>query len=155
MPHIHEKIDFTASAYIIFNNRVLLRFHPKLNNWLGVGGHIELDEDPNEAVLREVKEEVGLDITLISSKDIRKYEVPRFKELIPPEYLNIHYFNDTHRHCDLVYFAISNTDEVVPEYPDENCKWFSEAELKEKEYNLLPDIIFYCQQALKLASGKK
>ena len=56
MAHIHEKIDFTASVYIVFENKVLLRLHDKYNLWLGVGGHIELDEDANAALLREVKE---------------------------------------------------------------------------------------------------
>ncbi len=57
MAHIHEKIDFTASVYIVFKNKVLLHKHKKLGIWLQPGGHIELDEDPNEAALREAKEE--------------------------------------------------------------------------------------------------
>ena len=59
MPHIHEKIDFTAEVFIVHHNRVLLRLHDKYNIWLSVGGHIELNEDPMEAAIREVKEEVG------------------------------------------------------------------------------------------------
>jgi len=37
MPHIHEKIDFCAEAYIVYNNKVLLRIHDKLDKWLSVG----------------------------------------------------------------------------------------------------------------------
>ena len=51
MAHIHEKIDFTASVYIVRDNRVLLHMHKKLNMWLPPGGHIELDEDPNQAAI--------------------------------------------------------------------------------------------------------
>ena len=60
MPHVHEKIDFTASVFIVNGDAVLLGKHEKFHRWLQPGGHIELDEDPNEAALREVKEETGL-----------------------------------------------------------------------------------------------
>ena len=66
MPHIHEKVDFTAEVFIVHNNRVLLRQHDKYKLWLSVGGHIELDEDPNQAAVREVKEETGYEITVLS-----------------------------------------------------------------------------------------
>jgi len=46
MAHIHEKIDFTASVFVVHKNKVLLRMHDKYKMWLSVGGHIELDEDP-------------------------------------------------------------------------------------------------------------
>ena len=55
MPHIHEKIDFTVEVFVVHNGRVLLRKHDKLKFWLSVCGHIELDEDPNQAAVREVK----------------------------------------------------------------------------------------------------
>lgn len=64
MPHLHEKIDFVSSVYIVNGDAVLLRKHDKYKMWLPPGGHIELDEDPSEAAIREAKEEVGLDVTL-------------------------------------------------------------------------------------------
>lgn len=58
---------FTVSALLISNDeqepRALLRFHPKLGYWLPPGGHIELTEDPIIALIREFKEEVGIDLT--------------------------------------------------------------------------------------------
>ena len=59
MAHIHEKIYFTVEVFVVYGNKVLLRKHDKYGIWLSVGGHIELDEDPNQAALREVREEVG------------------------------------------------------------------------------------------------
>ena len=32
------------------------------DKWIGVGGHFEADESPEECILREVKEETGLDV---------------------------------------------------------------------------------------------
>ena len=83
MPHIHEKIDFTVEVFIVHKDKVLLRMHDKYHLWLSVGGHIELDEDPVQGIIREVKEEVGLDIKitlvflssffLIASRSYLKY----------------------------------------------------------------------------------
>ncbi|MDP2642022.1 MAG: NUDIX domain-containing protein, partial [bacterium] len=64
MPHIHEKIDFTVEVFIVYKDKVLIRKHDKYDKWLAVGGHIELEEDPNQAAVSEEKEEVGLDIKL-------------------------------------------------------------------------------------------
>ena len=64
MPHIHELIDFTVGVYIVHDSKVLLVHHKKFDKWLSVGGHIELHEDPEEALFREVKEETGLEIKL-------------------------------------------------------------------------------------------
>jgi len=60
---------FTASALIINDDRVLLVFHKKLNVWLYPGGHVEENENPDEALLREVKKETGLEVEIISNKD--------------------------------------------------------------------------------------
>ncbi len=36
MPHIHEKIDFTAEVFIVNSDKVLLRKHDKYKFWLSV-----------------------------------------------------------------------------------------------------------------------
>jgi len=63
------KKHFTASALIIDKSRVLLLYHKKLNVWLHPGGHVEENENPDETLLREVKEETGLEVEIISNKD--------------------------------------------------------------------------------------
>ena len=64
MPHIHELIDYTAEVFIDHKDKVLIRKHDKYGMRTCPGGHIELDETPQEAAIREAKEETGLDITL-------------------------------------------------------------------------------------------
>ena len=49
MAHLHEKIDFTVSLFIVEKGKLLLIHHRKLDRWLPIGGHIELDEDPEQA----------------------------------------------------------------------------------------------------------
>lgn len=153
MPHIHDKIDFTAEAFIVHKNKVLLRKHDKYHIWLSVGGHIELNEEPNEAVIREIKEEVGLDVDIFH-KGLPLTQRDQYKELIPPEFLNIHKINETHKHISLVYFAKSNTDKITQsenEKSDE-CKWFSKEELEDPKYQIGEQIKIYARAALQKLS---
>ena len=147
MPHIHEKIDFTVEVFIVFNKRVLLRKHDKYKKWLGVGGHIELDEDPIQAAIREVKEEVGLDIELFG--EVLPFQSENYKELLPPKFLNRHRINETHEHISLVYFARSKTDALRLSNKEisEECRWFTKEEV-EKSAEIQPHIKEYALAAL-------
>ncbi len=69
MAHINYKVDLCSEVFIVYNQKVLLRKHDKLGVWLSVGGHVEINEDPTEAAVREVKEEVGLDVELYIEKE--------------------------------------------------------------------------------------
>lgn len=149
MPHIHEKIDFTVEVYIVYQNKVLLRIHDKYKIWLSIGGHIELDEDPNQAAVREVKEEVGLDVVLADDllPDIK--EGNDYRELIPPKFLNRHRINENHEHVSFIYFAHSTTDETTNQESEksEDIRWFSLEELEGIE--LSEHVRFYAKQALQ------
>ena len=153
MPHIHEKIDFTVSVFIVHKNLVLLRKHDKYGIWLGVGGHIELDEDPNQAALREVKEEVGLNVKLIGD-ELAHGHTEKSVNLIPPGFMNRHFINDKHEHLDLIYFATSDTDKVVPENSNDEWTWLESKDLKDSKYNLSESIRLYAGTALSEASSK-
>ncbi len=151
MPHIHDKIDFTAEVFIVYKNKVLLRVHEKYHKWLSVGGHIELDEDPNQAAIREVKEEVGLDVVLYGAVSDQHDNVD-YKELIPPVFLNRHRVSTTHEHITLVYFATSSTDIIdkakVTEHIPET-KWFSLEDLSNQEYAVVGNIRMCAEAALR------
>ncbi len=150
MPHIHDKIDFTVEVFIVYRNKVLLRVHDKFGIWLSVGGHIELDEDPNQAASREVKEEVGLDITINDKRQHYLGQQADYTELIPPVALNRHKVSSTHEHVTLVFFATSPSDKVDPSGHDvsDQWHWFSKDELDEPQYNLAPNIAYYAKLAL-------
>jgi 8-oxo-dGTP pyrophosphatase MutT (NUDIX family) len=90
MPHIHELIDYTAEIFIVYHHKVLIRLHDKYNLRTCPGGHIELDENPNEAAIREAKEETGLDVVLYNKHQQYFGEHEGQKELIPPIFMNIH-----------------------------------------------------------------
>lgn len=151
MPHIHDKIDFTVEVFVIYNNKVLLRKHDKYRIWLSVGGHIELDEDPNQAALREVEEEVGLEVQLYHDDSYSLTKRESYKELIPPQFMNRHKINDSHEHVTLVYFARANTDKLILSKSEKSdgCRWFTKEELDDPRYKLKGDIKMYAQNALE------
>ncbi|MGE0539119.1 MAG: NUDIX domain-containing protein [Dehalococcoidia bacterium] len=50
----------TVTGFLVYEGRVLFHWHRRNQMWLPMGGHIEPNEDPVEAVLREVEEESGV-----------------------------------------------------------------------------------------------
>jgi 8-oxo-dGTP pyrophosphatase MutT (NUDIX family) len=154
MAHIHELIDFTAGVYIVHKDKVLIRQHEKYGFWIHVGGHIELNEHPVEAAVREAKEEVGLDIKIPGYDGMKAMQnnLPidsdACLELPPPNHMNIHRINETHLHMDILYYASSDTDEVVPENPNDKWAWLTEEEVK-AHIEMSPHIKEYALCALR------
>lgn len=112
---------FVATAYIVASiegePRVLLHKHKKLGIWIGIGGHIERNENMVEALLREIKEETGLTVEIITPK-AHKIATQVVKELPRPEVIleeNIPSYgkNHAHKHIDCIYFAIANHPELL------------------------------------------
>ena len=151
MPHINDKIDFTVEVFVIYRNKVLLRKHDKYGIWLSVGGHVELDEDPNRAALREVKEEVGLEVQLHCDNPYSLTKREGYKELIPPQFMNIHRINDQHEHVTLVYFAKANTNKLIlsDKEKSDGCKWFTREEIDDPIYQIKDYIKMYARSALE------
>jgi len=57
---------FTASALVIADGHVLLVHHRRIGAWLPPGGHIDECELPHEAAIREVLEETGVAVEIVS-----------------------------------------------------------------------------------------
>lgn len=153
MPHIHKDIDFTSEVFVVFRNKVLLRKHDKYKEWLSVGGHIELTEDPNETAIREVKEEVGLDITLDDGLKPER-EKDNTRDLIPPYFLNRHKIDETHSHVTFIYFAKSDSSKLLElneREKSEECKWFTKEEILLSN-EIKASIKFYALKALEKLS---
>lgn len=64
-----EKSPLTTLCYIEKDGQYLMLHRVSKENdvnkdkWIGVGGHFEQDESPEECLSREVKEETGLTLT--------------------------------------------------------------------------------------------
>jgi 8-oxo-dGTP diphosphatase len=154
MPHIHDLIDFVVAVYITYNGKVLLVDHKKIKSWMPIGGHIELDEDPEEALLREIQEECGLNVDIIGGlkADITEKGI---KPLLAPMYMDIHDITDAHKHVGLIYFAKAKTDTVkLAEREHHAFHWFTKEELEDVEYNIKLGVSFYAKKALDVMAMK-
>ncbi len=156
MPHIRELIDFTVEVFCVYDGRVLLRRHDKFGIWLGVGGHVELDEDPNEAALREVREEVGLEVELLGAAavpgDSRNVG---YRQLVPPAFLHRDRVAPDHEHVTLTYFARARSAAVVVGGADasEEWRWVAPNELDDADLDLRANVRFYAERALAAAAS--
>jgi ADP-ribose pyrophosphatase YjhB (NUDIX family) len=151
MPHIHEVYDFTVGVYIVHDKKVLLVNHPRYNMWAPIGGHIELHEDPEEALFREIAEETGLKVVILSSKP--SIQSKGTKPIFTPNYVDVHEANAPHKHINFTYFAKAQNENAQLSTEHTELKWFTQQELHEKNYGLSQAIIFYAEKALTLAQA--
>jgi 8-oxo-dGTP pyrophosphatase MutT (NUDIX family) len=152
MAHIHEKIDFTVAIFVVHQDKLLLIHHRNLNQWLPLGGHIELDEDPEQAALREAKEESGLEVELLGERP--PTTGPGTRALITPRFLDIHRISDTHEHIGLIYWARprNGTLTLAPaEHHD--IRWCSAEELEQLRPPMSNAVKWYSRQALNEISA--
>ena len=147
MAHLHEQIDFTVAIFVVHAGKVLLIHHRKLDKWLPLGGHIELDEDPEQAALREAKEESGLDVELIGERP--PTTEPGTRALIAPRFLDIHRINATHEHIGMIYWARPKRGDVTlatEEHHD--IRWCRAEELAQLHPPMSHAVQWYCRKAL-------
>ena len=149
MPHIHEKIDFTVSVFISKDQKVLFIFHKQLQRWLPIGGHIELDEQPEQAALREAKEESGLEIELVGERTPLQKE-SGFIPLLTPDYMDIHLIKEPHWHIGLIYFARVKSGQVILNAEEHHdIRWLDENERDDPKWGLSAPLKFYAREAVR------
>ncbi|MEM6430963.1 MAG: NUDIX domain-containing protein [Deinococcota bacterium] len=95
--------DFTVATFVWWRGQMLLHKHAKLGLWLPCGGHIEPNELPDDAAVRECLEETGVAIELVGE---RALEVNTPRQLIRPRGLQLEPISPGHEHIDLVYYGI-------------------------------------------------
>jgi ADP-ribose pyrophosphatase YjhB (NUDIX family) len=123
---------FTATTFVVNKGRVLLHMHKKLGVWLPVGGHIEPNELPQEAALREIREEAGLAAVLNSpDKDLALGDA---QQLIRPMHIILEDIAPGHQHIDMIYYATAESDDLNPEDGETaDLGWFSVEEVEKLE----------------------
>ena len=98
---------FTATAYVVHDGRVALHWHPKVKAWLPPGGHIEENEDPVQAVLRETEEETGLKTVVVPTGPAIDLSYPVLVQ--PPLTIMVEDIHDPvdgyHQHIDMIYVS--------------------------------------------------
>lgn len=153
------KRHYTASGLIVKNNSVLLHYHLKIKLWLPPGGHIEENEDPIQALKREVLEETGLVIDIINTSNTVAKQFQNVYSLIPPHTIFIESISDktedNHEHIDFIYICKI----VGGQIKNNKWKWFTRKDIlnrSDHSYNLASDItltdelIDLCLETFKL-----
>lgn len=135
------KKHFCVSVYIYddVTQKFLLVKHKKMQKWVQPGGHVEENEDPEEAAIRECFEETGLKVELEGKR------IPRQQDYILPLAIQNNEVNSEHYHMDFVYKArlkeknnpIQNIEET------DGIGWFSLEEIKKLE--TFKDVIEWCE----------
>ncbi|KPV52397.1 NUDIX hydrolase [Kouleothrix aurantiaca] len=122
--------DFTATTFVVSENKTLLLLHRKLGKWFPPGGHIEPGELPDEAALREVREESGLDVELLDAGR----PIGTIRMLPQPFCILLEDISPDHQHIDLIYFARVRGGALVPaEREATAARWLSWDELAAPE----------------------
>ena len=148
MPHIHEKIDFTVAIFVVHEERVLLIHHRKLDKWLPLGGHIELDEDPEQAALREAREESGFDVELIGERP--PTTEPGTRALLAPRFLDIHRIHQTHEHIGMIYWARPKNGRLtLAQEEHHDIRWCASKELDGLCPPMSNAVKWYCRKAIE------
>ena len=150
MAHIHEKIDFTVAIFVVHEGRVLLIHHRKLDKWLPLGGHIELDEDPEQAALREAREECGFEVELLGERP--PTTEPGTRALIGPRFLDIHRISETHEHIGMIYWARPRGGEgklMLSAAEHHDIRWCDAGELDALQPPMSGAVKWYCRKAIE------
>ncbi len=127
-----------------WEGRVLLHRHRKLDMWLPPGGHIEQDELPDEAAVREVLEETGLWVELVGEK---RKDVSDPVQLCRPAGVQLENIGPGHQHIDLIYFAkqVSSTN-IEERFSEDEVGWYGPEDWD--EMLLTVEVQGWCERAL-------
>lgn len=129
---------FTATVYIVNDGATALHEHARLGIRVAPGGHVDRDELPHEAGLREVREETGLDATLVA--DVPEIDAPAGEPLPQPAHMMCYDIDADaegrayHQHIDHLYFARVDSRDIDPDGDDEEdpevWAWYTPEELR-------------------------
>jgi len=140
--------EFLSTVFVVKDGQVLMTWNKKVNTWVPVGGHIEPNELPCGSVIREAKEESGLDIELISP-----YNKSKTGNLVQPVHIHLDHIKEDHKHINLIYFGTVKGGELFDESDEQTAlKWFSKDELEKEDF--LPSVKEWAVEALNQLGDK-
>ncbi len=140
---------FTVAVFVVRDGKVLLHRHRKLGMWLPPGGHIERDELPDEAAVREVLEETGVEVDLVGE---RREDVEDPVQLHRPAGVQLEDIGPGHQHIDLIYFATPRgSTEIGQEFSADKVGWYGPEEWDGMIVNA--EVRGWCERALSALAG--
>ncbi len=148
----------TVSGFVVHEGRVALHWHRKIGAWLPAGGHIEANEDPVQAVLREIEEEFAVQAEVLPLA--QRFDYAGGPPQLEPPHAMLDCWAVDHGHVDLVYYCRLVSGYPGRSYePDSPIMWLDEAalavgaiELKSQPVALPPDVQALGIEALRQAA---
>lgn len=135
---------FNVTVYVTNEEgKFLLIRHKKLQKWLPPGGHIEANERPDVAALREVKEETGIDVLLEGEK------FPRDTDCVRPYGIQMNVIKaGEHEHMDIIFKArpVKNVKLILNEEETEGINWFSIDEILDPTFDSFEETKKWCKK---------
>lgn len=123
----------------------MLHWHRKLGMWLPPGGHIEENELPDDAAVREVLEETGVPVALLGE---RREDVKAPVQLHRPAGVQLEDIGPGHQHIDLIYFARpTGATDIEAEFAADKVGWYGLQDWKDMEVNA--EVRGWCERALQ------
>ncbi|QCJ47804.1 MULTISPECIES: NUDIX hydrolase [Haloprofundus] len=150
---------FTATVYIVNDGATALHEHKRLGLRLPPGGHVDRDELPHEAALREAREETGLEPTLLADHSTIASEtartIPRPRHLLLED-INVHDDGVSHQHIDHIYYATTDSRAIDPDDGEESADvwdWYTPDDLRTSDLDA--DVVELGLEAIGCASGRR
>jgi 8-oxo-dGTP pyrophosphatase MutT (NUDIX family) len=123
---------FTASAVVLGDeDRGLLDRHNKIGLWLYPGGHVDLNESPAEAAVREVFEETGVQAVVLGEPAFAHAAVRSHAAPWTVIEMDVTDSRDgRHRHLDFVYVCRAAGGDLTAQQEEvAGVQWVAAAEL--------------------------
>ncbi|MDR2576974.1 MAG: NUDIX domain-containing protein [Puniceicoccales bacterium] len=123
---------FSARAYVYDpkRQRILLLKHRQLDIWVEPGGHVDANERPDDAAVREVLEETGIIVRLVSAP------APNFpagveKMLVQPLGIRAMSVGPQHEHVEFIYASVAVDGSLKNgEREFDQVRWFTLEEIR-------------------------
>jgi 8-oxo-dGTP pyrophosphatase MutT (NUDIX family) len=142
---------FTVAVFVVWEGKVLLHRHRKLGMWLPPGGHIEENELPDEAAVREVLEETGLGVRLVGE---RREDIADPVQLYRPAGVQHENIGPGHQHIDLIYFARpSGSTRIRDDFSEDKVGWYGPEDWDEMRLNA--EVRGWCERALQALGASR
>jgi 8-oxo-dGTP pyrophosphatase MutT (NUDIX family) len=142
---------FTVAVFVVWEGKVLLHRHRKLGMWLPPGGHIEENELPDEAAVREVLEETGLGVRLVGE---RREDIADPVQLYRPAGVQLENIGPGHQHIDLIYFARpSGSTRIRDDFSEDKVGWYGPEDWYEMRLNA--EVRGWCERALQALGASR